>query len=87
MLKLFGFNLERNGVQYLRQAIIYSVKYLYFNIETLSQEVSRKTGIHKEEVIRLIVARVKERFGFKKAPTIDFIRLINSFLLKQEEEK
>ena len=41
--------------------------------------------IDKEEIKRLIVARVKETFGFKKAPTIEFIRLINIFLTKQEE--
>jgi len=85
ILELFGFDFKRNGVQYLLKAIIASPKDAYFNLETLSESVSRTEGIEKEEVKRLIVARVKETFGFRKAPTIDFIRLVNNFLVKQEE--
>lgn len=85
ILELFGFDFKRNGVQYLLKAIIASPKDAYFNLETLSESVSRTEGIEKEEVKRLIVARVKEAFGFRKAPTIDFIRLVNNFLVKQEE--
>ena len=84
ILDLFGFDFKRNGVQYLLKAIIASPKNAYFNLETLSETVSRTEGIDKEEIKRLIVARVKETFGFRKAPTIDFIRLINNFLVKQE---
>lgn len=84
ILELFGFDFNKNGVQYLLKAIITSPKDAYFNLETLSESVSQKEGIDKEEIKRLIVARVKERFGFKKSPTIDFIRLINNFLTKQE---
>ena len=84
ILNLFGFDLKKNGVQYLFKAIIASPKNAYFNLETLSEKVSRTEGIDKEEIKRLIVARVKENFGFRKAPTIDFIRLVNSFLIKQE---
>jgi len=85
ILELFGFDFKRNGVQYLLKAIIASPKDAYFNLETLSESVSRTEDIDKEEVKRLIVARVKETFGFRKAPTIDFIRLVNNFLVKQEE--
>ena len=85
ILELFGFDFKRNGVQYLLKAIITSPKDAYFNLETLSESVSRTEGIEKEEVKRLIVARVKETFGFRKAPTIDFIRFVNNFLVKQEE--
>lgn len=84
ILELFGFNFEQNGVQYLLKAIISSQKNTYFNLETLSKHVSKLENINPEEITRLIVARVKETFGFKKAPTIDFIRLVNNFLLKQE---
>lgn len=84
ILDLFGFDFKRNGVQYLLKAIIASPKSAYFNLETLSETVSRTEGIDKEEIKRLIVARVKETFGFRKAPTIDFIRLVNNFLVKQE---
>lgn len=85
ILELFGFDFKRNGVQYLLKAIISSPKDSYFNLETLSESVSLSENIDKEEIKRLIVARVKETFGFKKAPTIDFIRLVNNFLFKQED--
>ena len=84
ILELFGFDFKKNGVEYLLKAIIASPKDAYFNLETLSESVSKKEGVDKEEVKRLIVARIKERFSFKKAPTIDFIRLVNIFLTKQE---
>lgn len=84
ILELFGFDFNKKGVQYLLKAIITSPKDDYFNLETLSESVSQKESIDKEEIKRLIVARVKERFGLKKSPTIDFIRLINNFLVKQE---
>lgn len=84
ILDLFGFDSKKNGVQYLLKAIIVSPKNAYFNLETLSESVSQAEGIDKEEIKRLIVARVKETFGFRKAPTIDFIRLVNNFLVKQE---
>lgn len=54
-------------------------------LETLSDIVSKEENDDKDEIKRLIVARVKENFGFRKAPTIDFIRLINNFLSKQED--
>lgn len=84
ILELFGFDFKRNGVQYLLKAIIASSKDAYFNIETLSESVSLSECVDKEEIKRLIVARVKERFGFRKAPTIDFIRLVSNLLVKQE---
>lgn len=87
IIELYGFDINQNGVTYLLKAINLSIGQSYFNLETLSEQVSKKVGIAKEEVMRLIVARVKERFGYKKAPTIDFIRLVNSLLLRQEEEK
>ena len=85
ILELFGFDFNKNGVPYVLKAILASPKDAYFNLETLSESVSKKESIDKEEVKRLIVARVKETFGFRKAPTVDFIRLVNSFLLKQED--
>lgn len=86
ILELFGFDFKKNGVQYLLKAILVFPKDAYFNLETLSEKVSQKEGIDKEEIKRLIIARVKENFGFKKAPTIDFIRLVNNFLVKQEAD-
>ena len=84
ILELFGFDFNKNGVQYLFKAIIASPKDAYFNLETLSESISKNESIDKEEIKRLIVARVKETFGYRKAPTIDFIRLVNNFLVKQE---
>ncbi len=85
ILELFNFDFTKKGVQYLLKAIIASPKTDYFNLETLSDIVSKEENANKEEIKRLIVARVKENFGFRKAPTIDFIRLINNFLSKQED--
>ena len=84
ILELFGFDFKRNGVTYLLKAIIASPKDVYFNLETLTENISRTENIDKEEIQRLIIARVKERFCLRKTPTIDFIRLVNIFLLKQE---
>lgn len=89
ILQLFGFDFSKNGVQYLLDAICIAPKSKYFNLETLSQKLS-ETGeytIEASEIQRLIVARVKERFKFKKSPTIDFIRLVNRLLTKKEEKQ
>ena len=85
ILELFNFDFTKKGVEYLLKAIIASPKTNYFNLETLSDIVSKEENDDKDEIKRLIVARVKENFGFRKAPTIDFIRLINNFLSKQED--
>lgn len=88
ILQLFGFDMQKNGVQYLLKAIFISPKYAYFNLETLCESISEnEPDIEKDEIKRLIVARVKERFKFKKSPTIDFIRLVNIFLSKKEDEQ
>lgn len=88
ILQLFGFDMQKNGVQYLLKAILISPKDAYFNLETLCESISKnEPDIEKDEIKRLIVARVKERFKLKKSPTIDFIRLVNSFLTKKEEEQ
>lgn len=78
MLNLFGFDVNKNGVDYLVQAIVVAPKDEYYNLEILSKEVGRQNNIEPEEVKRLIVARVKENFEIKKSPAISFIRLINN---------
>ncbi len=88
IIKLFGFDMQRNGVQYLFKAILISPKKAYFNLETLCDSVAKsEPDVGKDEIKRLIVARVKELFKFKKSPTIEFIRLVNSFLTKKEDEQ
>lgn len=89
ILQLFGFDFSKNGVQYLFDAVCIAPKSEYFNLETLSQKLF-ETGeytIEASEIQRLIVARVKERFRFKKSPAIDFIRLVNCLLTKKEEKQ
>ena len=85
ILKLFKFDLEKTGVSYLLQAILISTQNAYFNLETVCEEIFKNTHIKKEEVERVIVARIKERFGFKKSPAIDFIRLVKSVLTQKED--
>lgn len=86
ILHLFGFDMQKNGVQYLLKAILISPKTPCFTFETLCENISKnEPNIEKNEIQRLIIARIKERFKFKKSPTSDFIRLINSFLTKKED--
>ena len=86
ILQLFGFDMQKNGVQYLFKAILISPQKTYFNLETLCETIIKdESDIEIDEIKRLIVARIKERFKFKKSPTIDFIRLVNSFLTKRED--
>lgn len=88
ILELFGFDMQKNGVQYLFKAILISPKDVYFNLETLCEDVAKSEhNIDKDEIKRLIVARIKEQFKLKKSPTIDFIRLVNSFLSKKEDNQ
>lgn len=88
ILELFGFDMQKNGVQYLFKAILISPKEAYFNLETLCDSVAKsEPNVEKDEIKRLIVARIKEQFKFRKSPTIDFIRLVNSFLIKEEDEQ
>jgi len=82
-IQLFGFNLENIGVQYLKKAILVSIMLnnKYFNLEILSKKVEQmENGVKYDEIKRLMIARVKETFGFKKAPTIEFIRLIKNLI-------
>ena len=88
ILELFGFDMQRNGVQYLFKAILISPKDAYFNLETLCDSVAKSEhNVEKDEIKRLIVARIKEQFKFRKSPAIDFIRLVNRFLIKKEDEQ
>ena len=88
ILGVFGFDMQRNGMQYLFKAILISPKEAYFNLETLCDSVAKsEPNVEKDEIKRLIVARIKEQFKFRKSPTIDFIRLVNSFLIKEEDEQ
>ena len=85
ILELFGFDFEKRGVSYLYEAILVAPK-KYFNLKTITETVSKSHDsiISSDEIERLIVARVKETLGMKKSPTINFIRLVNLMLNKEE---
>ena len=85
MLELFKFDLNKMGVQYLKKAILVSATQQHFNLVTLSENVAATEKIAQSEVQRQIIARIKENFNQKKSVALDFIRLINTFLRKQEE--
>lgn len=79
ILNSFGFDLKVKGTEYLKDAIVSSLDFDTFNLETLCQVISSKTGVSKTEIERLIVARYKENFN-KKFKSIDFIRLVRTIL-------
>ena len=86
LLELFGFDASRRGVDFLNQAIFASLRCQYYNLETLSNLVNKiNSSVPPAEIQRLIVARVKENFKMKKAPTSDFIRLINNLIKTKGE--
>ena len=86
ILNLFGFDMNKKGMDYLFEAIMIAPKNKRYNFENLCQNVYLKTNKDNvDEIKRLIVARVKETLKFKKSPTIDFIRLVNTFTNKKEE--
>ena len=46
------------------------------DIKSIIARKRAKKELTKDEIKRLIVARIKELFRFKKSPTIDFIESI-----------
>ncbi len=81
ILNLFAFDYSKRGVDYLDKAIFASLVATHYTLETLSDSIFKKdNSLPSSEILRLIVARVKERFRFKKAPTSDFIKLVNNLI-------
>ena len=81
ILNLFGFDMSKNGAQYLLQAITISLSERYFNLNTLCKNISEaEKDIDKKEIQRLIVSVVKEKFKLIKSPVIDFISLVHIYL-------
>ena len=80
ILELFGFDLKKKGVWYLQKAIYMAPKNEYFDLDILARRVADSEDTEKEEVKRVIVARIKEHFGLRKSIAIDFIRLIATFV-------
>ena len=81
-LELFGFDMSINGMQYVEDSILVAQKLSDYRLEFLAEIVAEKRQVDANEVLRLIVARIKENFHFKKSPAISFIRLIDRLLKK-----
>ena len=81
-LELFGFDMSVNGMEYVKDSILIARKLGDYRLEFLAQIIAEKKNIEANEVLRLIVARIKENFHFKKSPAISFIRLIERLLKK-----
>ena len=81
-LELFGFDMKRNGVEYVKDAILIASKKVDYKLEYLAETIAKRRHVDANEVLRLIVARIKEIFRFKKSPAISFIRLIDRLLKK-----
>ena len=82
-LKLFGFDMSINGCEYVKAFILtaYNLKDNY-TLEFLAEKVAEKFGVEVEpdEILRLVVARTKENFGFHKSCATSFIRLMDRLL-------
>ena len=81
-LECFGFDMSVNGMEYLRDAIWLATGLNECKLDVLAKFVAEKDGANASEVLRLIVARIKENFGFKNANSMEFIRLMVSLLKK-----
>ena len=82
ILKLFNFDMTKNGMKYVYKAILVANTLGDYRLEELAQTVAQKEKIDAEEVLRLIIARIRENFGFRNSPAISFIRLIDKVLKK-----
>ena len=81
ILKLFGFNMKTDGIQYLTKAIYLAIRKDNFTIEELSEELSNEEkDINKEEIKERIISVMEEKLKFEKSVAIDFIRLVNILL-------
>ena len=81
-LELFSFDMNANGAEYVKDAIIIASQLGDYTLEHLALRIAQEKDIEASEVLRLIVARVKENFSFKQSPAISFVRLIVKLLKK-----
>lgn len=80
----YDTNLNLNMVQTQLLRLVDAKKLL----DILCENISKLEGnISKKDIHRLIVTRVKERFKLKKSPVIDFISLVNIFLIGNKKCK
>ena len=87
MLNIFGFDFTKNGANYLAYAICYAPKNSeYFNLSDTIENIPKNLkSVSDKEVQRLITARIKETLNLKNLSAISFIRFINLFLTKRED--
>lgn len=81
-LKLFHFDMSKNGMDYVKKSILIAYKLNDYRLEDLAKLVAKQEQAQADEVLRLIIARIKENFSFRKSPAISFIRLIDRLLRK-----
>lgn len=85
ILKLFGFEPESEGVQYLTKAIYIATKANYFALEPLCETLAKEENITlpKEKIEAIITTTIRKQFDFEKNVAIAFIRLARILLTKQ----
>lgn len=84
--ELFGFDMRKNSVKHLFKTMLILPKKAYFNLETLCDSVTKsELNVEKDEIKKLIVARIKEQFKFRKSPN-RLYPFCKRFLIKEEDE-
>lgn len=83
ILEFFGFDMDRNGMNYVKRAALVASLKRDYRLEDLVKSVAKYYKAEESEVLRLIVARIKENFHFRKSPAISFIRLVDRLLKKE----
>lgn len=81
-LKLFGFDILENGMDYVKDSILIAHEFGNPSLEPIARTIAKRKNIKADDVLRKIVARTKKILHFKKSPAISFIRLIEGLLRK-----
>ncbi len=83
-LELFGFDMSKKGIVYVKKAILKAFSMPDYRMEHLATAVSYSEHVDEKEVLRVIVARIKETFNMKQSPALSFIRLVVCLLKGSE---
>ena len=82
-LILFGFNFEKTGVEYIRDAILIARQMSQdYCLEDLVMKLCNKTYSDFGYIITIMNIRCKEVFHLRKSPVMPFITLIDQLLQK-----
>ena len=82
ILQLFGFDINSKNVDYIKRAILIAHKLNDYNLEYLAHKIAKEEQLTDEEVVKIIVDTIKEKFNLKKSMAISFIRLAEVLLKK-----